>query len=242
MLEPWRTGKVIKIEDATAATRRFWIQVPEVEVFNFKPGQFVTLDLPIHEKKNKRWRSYSIASHPDGTNVIELVIVLLEGGAGTHYLFNEIKEGSELLLRGPQGVFVLPETLDRDLFLICTGTGVAPFRAMVHYIHQHDVAHQNIYLVFGCRTMGDCLYGQELKSLEKELPGFYYMPTFSREPAENSLVRRGYVHSIYEGMIKENKPPCYFYLCGWKNMIDEAKQRILSFGYDKKDVRLELYG
>ena len=80
MLEPWRTGIVTKIIDETKATRRFWIQIPEVESFDFKPGQFVTLDLPIHEKRNKRWRSYSIASSPDGTNIIELVIVQLEGG------------------------------------------------------------------------------------------------------------------------------------------------------------------
>ena len=81
MLQPWRTGTVIRIEDETSATRRFWIEVPDTERFDFKPGQFVTLDLPIHEKPNKRWRSYSIASWPDGTNVFELVIVLLEGGA-----------------------------------------------------------------------------------------------------------------------------------------------------------------
>ncbi|HEX6913700.1 MAG TPA: FAD-binding oxidoreductase, partial [Chitinophagaceae bacterium] len=65
MLLPWLTGKVIRIEDAGNHTRRFWIQVPELEKFDFRPGQFVTLDLPIHEKKNKRWRSYSIASWPD---------------------------------------------------------------------------------------------------------------------------------------------------------------------------------
>ena len=130
MLEPWRTGKVIRIEEATINTKRFWIAVQDVDRFDFLPGQFVTLDLPIHEKRNKRWRSYSIASYPDGTNVIELVIVLLEGGVGTHYLFNEIKVGSELQLRGPQGVFILPKEIDKNLFLICTGTGVAPFRSM----------------------------------------------------------------------------------------------------------------
>src|ERR1043165_7463461 len=111
-LQPWRKGIVTRIEDETYNTRRFWIQVPELESFDFTPGQFVTLDLPIHEKPNKRWRSYSIASWPDGTNVFELVIVLLEGGAGTTYLFNHVKEGSELTLRGPQGVFVLPQTIE----------------------------------------------------------------------------------------------------------------------------------
>ena len=83
MLQPWRTGTVIRIEDETSATRRFWVEISDIERFDFKPGQFVTLDLPIHEKPNKRWRSYSIASWPDGTNVFELVNVLLEGGAGT---------------------------------------------------------------------------------------------------------------------------------------------------------------
>ena len=242
MLEPWRKGIVIDIQDETTYTRRFWIQVPEVETFNFKPGQFITLDLPIHEKKNKRWRSYSIASAPDETNIVELVIVRLEGGAGTAYLFDEVKEGTELTLRGPQGVFVLPEHIDRDLFLICTGTGVAPFRSMLHHIDRYNILHKKIYLVFGCRHVTDCLYGQELKSLENDIDHYYYLPTFSREPEENTLVRRGYVHNIYEEILAEEKPTAHFYLCGWKEMIDEAKQRILAHGYDKKDIHLELYG
>src|SRR3984957_14543766 len=116
MPQPWQTGKVIRIEQEAAQTRRFWIQLPGLTSFDFAPGQFVTLDLPIHEKPNKRIRSYSIASWPDGTNVIELVIVWLEGGAGTTYLFNHVSVGSELTLRGAQGVFTLPENIDRDLF------------------------------------------------------------------------------------------------------------------------------
>src|ERR1044071_7942312 len=118
-VQPWRTGKVIRIVDETHNTRRYWIQVPELESFDFTPGQFVTLDLPIAEKPAKRWRSYSIASWPDGTNVIELVIVLLEGGLGTTYLFNEVDVGSELTLRGPQGVFTLDEEdLKKEIMMI----------------------------------------------------------------------------------------------------------------------------
>ena len=87
-LQPWVKGIVTRIENETYNTRRFWIKVPELESFNFTPGQFVTLDLPISDKPAKRIRSYSIASWPDGTNVFELLIVLLEGGLGTTYLFN----------------------------------------------------------------------------------------------------------------------------------------------------------
>src|SRR5271165_2090952 len=134
MLPQWQTGIVKRIEQATPNTRRFWVELPATNTFSFKAGQFVTLDLPIHEQRNKRWRSYSIASMPDGTNIIELLIVHIDKGAGSSYIFEELVVGSRLTLRGPQGVFLLPKNLDTDLFLICTGTGIAPFRSMVQHI------------------------------------------------------------------------------------------------------------
>jgi CDP-4-dehydro-6-deoxyglucose reductase len=244
-LQPWRKGIVTRIENETYNTRRFWIKVPELASFDFTPGQFVTLDLPIHENLNKRVRSYSIASWPDGTNVIELLIVLLEGGAGTTYLFNHVQEGSELTLRGPQGIFVLPEKIEQDIYLICTGTGIAPFRSMVHYIQLHDVPHNDIYLLYGTRSTRDLLYLEEMRALENEVSRFHYIPTLSREKWEGCS---GYVHAIYENLIHQKMngsslpPPSRFYLCGWKSMVDEAKQRIQQLGYDRKAIHQELYG
>ena len=233
----WQKGIVTKIENETYNTKRFWIQLPDIVSFDFKPGQFVTIDMPIHDKPNKRWRSYSIASWPDG-NVIELLIVLLEGGAGTTWLFNNVGVGSELTLRGPQGVFTLPEPIEKDLFFICTGTGIAPFRSMLHYLKQHGIPHKNIYLIFGTRTQKDLVYYEELKELEKEIEGFKFLPTLSREKWEGCC---GYVHAVYEQLC-EQKQPAQFYLCGWKAMIDEARKRIVELGYDRKAIHLELYG
>jgi CDP-4-dehydro-6-deoxyglucose reductase len=237
-LQPWRKGKVINIENETIDTKRFWIEVPELEVFDFKPGQFVTLDLPIHEKPNKRWRSYSISSWPDGTNIFELLIVLNPHGVGTPYLFNEIKVGSELVFRGAQGVFTLPDNLDKDLYLICTGTGIAPFRSMVNYINKNKIPHQAINLIYGCRKRGNLLYFEELIELQNSLKHFSYIPTLSREEWDG---KKGYVHHVYEELCF-SKPDALFYLCGWKDMIDEAKERIQKIGYDKKNIHFEIYG
>lgn len=238
MIQQWQEGIVTRIEQATSNTRRYWIELTETPSFNFKPGQFVTLDLPIHEQRNRRWRSYSIASMPDGGNVIELLIVFLEGGAGTNYFFNVVTEGTRLTLRGPHGIFTLPEQIDKDLFLICTGTGIAPFRSMAHYMRQHNVTHKAVHLIYGCRTAGDLLYADEMRQLEVDLPGFRYHPTLSREQWDGHC---GYVHPIYEALCSD-KPPAKFMLCGWKSMVDEAKERIMAMGYEKKDVHLELYG
>ena len=68
------------------------------------------------------------------------------------------------------------------------------------------------------------------------------MPTFSREVDEHNNLRTGYVHKVYQEILSQEKNPADFFLCGWKDMIDEAKMNILNFGYDKKDIHLELYG
>ena len=186
MLPQWQKGIVQRIEQATPNTRRYWIELPETSSFDFKPGQFVTLDLPVHEQRNKRWRSYSIASMPDGSNIIELVIVYVEDGeGGSKYIFDKVKEGSELTLRGPQGVFVLPDNLtEKDAYFICTGTGIAPFRSMLHYINHHQVPHKQMHLLFGTRKREDLLYADEMRELERMLPAFTYRPTLSREDWE----------------------------------------------------------
>jgi glycine betaine catabolism B len=52
---------------------------------------------------------------------------------------------------------------------------------------------------------------------------------------------------VYKDLILAKKtgdelPPAHFFLCGWKNMIDEAKQTITELGYDRKAIHQELYG
>jgi CDP-4-dehydro-6-deoxyglucose reductase len=100
------------------------------------------------------------------------------------------------------------------------------------------VPHEKIHLIFGCRTRHDLLYADELRELEKRVPGFTYHPTLSREQWEG---HKGYVHNIYE-VLCEDRQPAHFMLCGWRAMIDEAKERITAMGYDKKAIHLELYG
>lgn len=240
--QPWRNAQIIRIENETASTKRFWIQIPELDHFDFVPGQFVTLDLPIHEQLNKRWRSYSIASSPNKTNIFELIIVLMEGGRGTNYLFNEAIVGTSFPVRGPQGHFILPDPITSDLFMICTGTGVAPFRSMLQQIHHNKIPHKEIYLIYGTRKCMDALYLDEFLDLKLKLPGFHYFPTFSREEKVPEGHYMGYVHGVYEQLMQDKKENPQFFLCGWKDMITDARQKIQALGIGKDAIHFELYG
>ncbi|HAE14020.1 MAG: oxidoreductase [Chitinophagales bacterium] len=241
-LLPWQTAVITRVTQETANTRRFFFEIKDSGPFVFRPGQFVTLDLPIHDKQSKRMRSYSVASWPDGSNTFELVIVLMEGGAGTTYLFKEGKPGMEIPFRGPLGHFCLPDTLERDICMICTGTGIAPFRSQVQYIRHAQVPCRDIHIIFGTRKIGDILYRSELEQLSRDMPCLHYHVALSRETPESWNGHIGYVHDIYEKVCENGQKDMDFYLCGWKNMVDEARNRLKDMGYDKERIHLELYG
>lgn len=239
------TGKIIKIVQQTPNTRRFFLKVLGDEPFEFKAGQFITMDLPIHESRRKRLRSYSIANRPGEDNVLEFTITHM-GGSGTEYLFNVAKEGSLIEFNGPGGVFTLPEEVNTDLVFICTGTGVAPFRSMIFDLLEHKKPHKNIHLIFGTRYASGILYRHEFEQLEKEYLHFKYSVALSQEenlPGVSFEVRQGYVHEIYRKHYKGNYKNKKFYLCGWANMVDEAADVLKSeIGCEAGQVIYELYG
>lgn len=240
-IEKWFTAEVTSIIDATENAKRFFLKVPELETLRFKAGQFVTFDLPIHEKKSKRWRSYSIVSPPSESNEFELLIGFVPNGPGSKYFWNEVKIGSTISFKGPAGIFILPEKIESDICLIATSTGIAPFRSILLDLANHPRQLKNLFLIFGARFQKDIFYREELEQLQHKIPGFKFIVTLSRENSAGYTGRKGYVHAVYEELFSDNHP-ALFYVSGWRNMIDEAKQRIVAMGYERKMIHVELYG
>ncbi len=239
-IEKLNEAKVIKIAELTADVKHFWLQVQEVYSFDFKPGQFVTFDLPIGEHPKDRLRSYSIASPPTADSVFELVIMNLKGGRASEYFFHEVKEGSLVKFIGPHGKFLLPDKIENDICFVCTGTGITPFRSMLQHLVKTNQQHKNIYLFFGTRFQKDVLFRNEMEELQEAFPHFNYQFVLSKEDSKNYTGLKGHVHQLYEKEF-DDKRPADFYLCGWRGMIDDAKERLKAMGYSIKNIHREIY-
>jgi ferredoxin-NADP reductase len=243
----WFDATVTRLEDASPRVRRFWLRLPDgLPPFTFRAGQFITLDLPLGSKRLQRWRSYSIASAPgEAHELLELCIVRMEGGLATNYLFDEIGVGSTLRFKGPEGTFVLPESVDQDLVLVCTGTGVAPFRSMLRDLDQRGWPARRVHLIYGSRTREDLLYADEFLDLAARQPLFAYSAALSRltEAPSEDWISKGYVHEVYSRHYPNPAPDRRFLLCGWTAMIDQAVETILlRLGYSREQISYELYG
>lgn len=229
--------EIIDIKVESDLVKRFFFKVPDEVPFDFKPGQFVMLNLPIASKFTNR--SYSIASPPYGNNIFELAIVLNPKGLGTPYLWEAIDKGSIIPVSKPLGKFSLIEPITEDLCFIGTGTGIAPLRSILLHIFNHNIPCKNLYLIFGNRWEKDILYKKEFEELAARHPNFHFIPVLSRDnPGWTG--KKGYVHQVYEEIFAD-KHPATFYLCGWRDMLHDARKNLQAMGYDKKKIKFESY-
>lgn len=233
-------GVVVDIIKETERNWRFVIESPLHTSLNYISGQLIQLGILEPDGKTFFIRNYSVASWPDGTNRFEIIVTNLEGGRMCDFLFNKCEVGSEVYFRGPMGVFLLPEIIDRDLYFVATGSGISPFRSMLNYIADNKVETRSIKLFFGTRTKEDIVYYNEMKRLEQEIPNFEYHPVLSREEWSG---HNGYVHDAYMPYVLDAIKKPLFYLCGWRGMVDEARTNLKERGYKMgEDIRVEIFG
>ncbi len=247
----------------------FRVRFDDGTVPEFEPGQFATLGLlaPPEEQppeaefpaeqpadgaatppKRKRGpklirRAYSIATAP-GLNVwTGFYIVRVEGGALTPKLW-ELKPGDRLFMGTKiTGHFTLDGVPEgKDLIMLGTGTGLAPYRAMYQKFNNTG-RWRNFILFDGCRLSQDLGYKAELEALAAKDPTFKYLPTVTREP-------EGSGYTGLHGRVTDHLKPeafkrltgfdltpdhCHVFLCGNPQMIDQCEEMLTARGFVTKD-------
>jgi ferredoxin-NADP reductase len=241
MAAQWYTGKVISTANLGPAIKHLKVLVEGPDVFNFTAGQFVTFDLPVGEKRLQRWKSYSIANPPLQDNILEFCVVKLVDGLGSTYLVDVVKAGDILKFKAADGNFILPSVLDKDVVMICTGTGVAPFRSMLQHLDRNGGFTRKVHLIFGTRRKENILFQEEFEDLKARNPLFEYTIVLSQEKYWDGV--KGYVHPIYLNEYATQRTDIQFYLCGWSNMVDQAVANLfVTLGYSRQQIVYELYG
>ena len=197
-------------------------------VFDFEPGQFISL---FAEKEGKRIsRPYSIASWPENKAYLELCIKVVEGGFMSNYL-HHVAPGTKLQSIAPLGRFVMAEPIPYDTVFVCTGTGVAPFIAMLGHIWEQglDEGHE-FHLVFGVRYVHDLIYRDLLEKWAREHSNFHFYPTISRPETPEWKGRVGYVQKILENELTDHGDKQVF-ICGLHDMVEDVRNLCVRLGF-----------
>lgn len=179
----WCEGRVVSKKVWTPGL--FTLRIAVEGVQPFEPGQFLHLGQPQPDGKVVS-RAYSVAS-PHGPE-LEFFIVRVENGELTPILENLEPRDTVLVKEKAAGGFTLSKTpAAESLWLIGTGTGLAPYIAMLRDPLIWE-KYQHIVVCHGVRFAADLGYREELCQLAKSRPGkFQYIAAVSREQGEGIL-------------------------------------------------------
>lgn len=170
--------------------RLFSFKTTRSPAFRYENGQFTMIGLEVNGKP--LLRAYSLVS-PNYADQLEFLSIKVADGPLTSKL-QHIQVGDKILVgKKPTGTLLLDNLLPgRNLYLLGTGTGLAPFMSLVKDPAVYE-RFEKVVLVHGCRTAAELAYADEI---ENQLPNdellgedvrakLLYYPTVTREEFRN---------------------------------------------------------
>ena len=212
--------------------------------FRFRSGEFVMIGLPGEGRP--LLRAYSIAS-PAYADELEFLSIKVPDGPLTSRL-QKIQPGDPVYLgRKPTGTLVADAlTPGRRLFMLSTGTGLAPFLSLARDPDIYDRFNQ-IVIVHCVRQVSDLAFREELESQlagdplvqDQALLQFHYLPTVTREPFRttgriDALIADGslFGHPL-TGPTQFDPATDRVMMCGSMAMIRDLQARFEELGFQE---------
>ena len=236
---------LIRREDQHESLASFWVRF-DGDPTPFEPGQYMTFGVFVDGRIVQR--PYSVASPPAvaGDTGYEFYVRLVNGGTFTPVLW-ELPVGHRVRMIGPKGKFVLEADDDRTHLFISSGTGNAPFVAMMRQCLADGRPRRAVFLN-GVSHVRDLGYRDILESWERD--GTYpvrFVPTISRPSDPQNAGwsgRTGRVETIVAPVVADlglDPADTVAYLCGNPDMIQSAEETLLGLGFPEPAVKKELY-
>ena len=258
--------KVTVLSKTTWTPNLFSFTVSRPDSFKFTAGQFVRLGVnPSQLKYYKQlsavadtdnddekldetldediFRAYSIVSSPFD-EVLEFFSIVIPDGAFTSQL-QHLEVGDELLLNTMQFGFLTlaryQKPLPKDLWLLATGTGLAPFLSMLQDLKTWE-DYEHIVLAYSARSTEELAYIDKIESLQEDFGSLVdnpakliFIPIVTREAVEGALTER-LPKLLLDGTLQARAgialdvDSTHVMLCGNPEMVEDTKETLKSLG------------
>ncbi|WP_201581027.1 ferredoxin--NADP reductase [Psychrobacter glacincola] len=256
---------VTVLSKTTWTPNLFSFTVSRPDSFKFTAGQFVRLGVnpsqlkyykqqraagnaAANEEQNEKlnediFRAYSIVSSPFD-EVLEFFSIVIPDGAFTSQL-QHLEVGDELLLNTiPFGFLTLAryqKPMPKDLWLLATGTGLAPFLSMLQDLKTWE-DYEHIVLAYSARSTQELAYVDKITSLQEDFGSLVenpakliFIPIVTREPVEGALTER-LPKLLLDGTLQERAgialdiDSTHVMLCGNPDMVEDTKEALKTLG------------
>jgi ring-1,2-phenylacetyl-CoA epoxidase subunit PaaE len=229
---------------------------PDKKLIVSKPGQFLTLLVPVQGQVERR--SYSLCSAPYEAPRLAVTVKRVPGGVVSNYLVDQCAVGMELEVFEPMGTFhvVTDPGQTRNMVLIGAGSGITPLMSMAKAV-LHDEPQSRVTLIYGNRNEDTIIFRDQLNQMVDQYGGrlrvehvlsqpkadnqkngalktlsnlFFRKKAEADQPAPLARYTGRLNRKMLIDMLRDLQLTDYldteFYLCGPEGLMDEAREAL----------------
>ncbi|ACK68154.1 FHA domain containing protein [Rippkaea orientalis PCC 8801] len=243
------TVRCIEIIEDTSDVKTFRFVGTTPTLFNYKPGQFVTLNLTIDGKPVKR--SYSISSSPSRPHSLEITVKRVPSppdvpdappGLVSNWLHDNVTVGSEIKLSGPSGKFTCVDRSETKLLFISAGSGITPMMSMSRWALDTG-APRDIIFFHSARSPQDLIYRRELEAMDAQHSNFHLAFSITRSSVgEPWWGFTGRLTDILVQAIAPDYKERLIFVCGPDGFMKGVKSLVESMGFPMENYHQESFG
>ncbi len=195
------------------------------EVFDFYPGQYLDMELPVTDP-NSNSRTFTISSSPTEPF---LMITTRKGISPFKKFMEKLQEGTTITTSHPVGTFILDES--EPAIFLAGGIGITPFRSIIKYSVDKKLK-TPMTLVYS-NSDDNFLFKDELNLWQKQLHGLkvIYYQTSIKGRLDITKLDAAVQRSVTD----------IFYLAGPPSLVDDFEKILLQLGIDSVNIRTDRF-
>lgn len=229
MSSPYLNLKVVEITHETADAATIHFEHPQKQKIDYKPGQFLTLILPIEGKEVRR--SYSLCSTPHEAPRLSVTVKRVEGGLVSNYLLDTLQVGQEVKVMEPLGNFCLTcaPTNQRQVLLFGAGSGITPLMSILKAV-LHEEPSSKVTLLYGNSNEDSVIFKEQLQQLEAGYPERLRVVYIYSQPRQacdyRGRMNQSMIIRILERLQLAKISNGLYFMCGPEGMMEEVRHAL----------------
>jgi 3-ketosteroid 9alpha-monooxygenase subunit B len=224
--------KVARVIAETADATSVELEVPPslAPLFAYRPGQFLTLR--VAHPEGELARCYSLSSSPGIDARPRVTIKRVAGGRASNWLCDRLREGAQVDVMAPAGVFV-PARLDGGFTLLAGGSGITPMLSIIKAVLAHPGGGR-IWLLYANRDPASIIFRGELQALARQYPQRLVVQHWLDEVQGVPTLEQ------LQALLAAHGADQYF-ICGPTPFMDGAQAALKALGVERGKVRVERF-